>query len=245
MSSASSDQAWLSELQTLVLGSATLRGFLEQLAQLTVRALPADGSCGITVAQDSQPVTVAASDDVARRIDQVQYDLHEGPCLDTLATGHPHYIADIATEPRWRGFCRAAHEHGVRSCLALPLNTPDGLMGGYNLYSTQLDGFSGEHRRQLEVHAGNAAGAVAIAAKLTEQAQLSDDLRRALTSRAVIDRATGIIMAQQRCDAETAFDLLRRASQNRNLKIRELAAEIVTAVSGAPPEPGRFQPRHR
>ena len=54
-----------------------------------------------------------------------------------------------------------------------------------------------------------------------------------------VDQAIGIIMGQNRCDADRAFDLLRAASQNRNVKLRTVAAEIVAAVSGKPPTPGR------
>jgi ANTAR domain len=117
-------------------------------------------------------------------------------------------------------------------------------VGGYNFYSIWPDAFAPDTREQVEVFAGNAAGAVAIAMKLADQTQLSEDLHEALTSRAVIDQATGIIMAQQHCGAGEAFDILRRASQNRNVKVRELAAEIVRKVSGKPPEPGGFHPRH-
>ena len=131
----------------------------------------------------------------------------------------------------------------MRSCLSLPLNTPAGVLGAYNLYSTHPDGFAEEMLPQLEALAGNAAGALAVALKLSDQTQLSEDLRQALTSRSVIDQAMGIIMAQQRCNASGAFDLLRRASQNRNIKLRDLATEIVEAVGGHPPEPGTFQPR--
>lgn len=236
------DHAWFSELQSLLLGTDTLHGFLDRLAQLTTQALPKGSSCGVTVRQDSRPVTLAAGDDWTLRVDQLQYDRGEGPCLDTLATGKVNYIVDTTTEVRWAGFCRAAHEQGVRSCLGLPLSSPSGLMGCYNFYSTWRDGFGEESRGQLEVFAGNAAGAVAVALKLADQAQLSKDLHQALTSRAVIDWAIGILMAEQRCDAGAAFDVLRRASQNRNVKLRELAAEIVTTVGGKPPEPGTFQP---
>jgi len=227
----------------LLLESQTLHHFLDRLAQLTAQALPRGSFCGVTVRQHSRAITLAASDDQARRIDQLQYDLDEGPCLDTLATGKSHYIVDTATETRWPRFCAAAHEQGVRSCLGLPLTGPTGPVGGYNLYSMWRDAFAPDTREQLEVFAGNAAGAVAVAMKLAEQTQMSDDLRDALTSRAVIDQATGIIMAQQRCGAGEAFDILRRASQKRNVKLRELAAEIVSKVSGQPPEPGAFHPR--
>lgn len=234
--------AWLSELQALLLGTETLQGFLDRLAQLTTQALPEGSSCGVTVRQDGRPVTLTASDDWTMRVDQMQYDLGEGPCVDALSTGKVNYIPDTTTEVRWADFCQAAHDQGVRSCLALPLNSPNGLMGCYNLYSIRCDGFGEESRGQLEVFAGNAAGAVAVAMRLADQAQLSENLHQALTSRAVIDRAIGIMMAQQRCDAGAAFDILRRASQNRNVKLRELAAEIVTAVSGKSPEPGAFKP---
>src|SRR5438067_9504023 len=100
------------------------------------------------------------------------------------------------------------------------------------------DGFAPDTGGKLEIFAGNAAGAVAVAMKLADQTQMSEDLHEALTSRAVIDQASGIIMAQQRCGAGAAFDILRRGSQNRNVKVRELAAEIVSNVSGKPPEPG-------
>ena len=127
--------------------------------------------------------------------------------------------------------------------MGLPLKGPSGLVGGYNFYSTQRDAFAEDTRGQLELFAANAAGAVSVAVKLADQIQMSDDLHGALASRAVIDQATGIIMAQQRCSAAAAFDVLRRASQNRNIKLRELAAELVSNVGGKPPEPGPFQPR--
>ncbi|MFY9808188.1 MAG: hypothetical protein WAK86_13090, partial [Pseudonocardiaceae bacterium] len=107
----------LSELQALLLESDTLHHFLDRLAALTAQALPEGSSCGVTVRQNSRAVTLAASDEYARRIDQVQYDAGEGPCLETMATGKPHYIVDTAIETRWPSFCLAAHEGGARSCL--------------------------------------------------------------------------------------------------------------------------------
>ena len=64
---------------------------------------------------------------------------------------------------------------------------------------------------------------------------MSQHLQNALASRAVIDQALGIIMGQNRCTADEAFDLLRTISQNRNIKLRDIAAELITAVTGQPP----------
>ncbi|HEX5288842.1 MAG TPA: ANTAR domain-containing protein [Streptosporangiaceae bacterium] len=76
-----------------------------------------------------------------------------------------------------------------------------------------------------------------------EQADLTEQLRAALASRAVIDQALGVIMGQERCTSARAFEILRSASQNRNIKLREVAASIVTSVSGAPPRQGPFRDR--
>ena len=93
-----SDGSSLSELQALLFESDTLHHFLDRLAAFTAQALPEGSSCGVTVRQNSRAVTLAASDEQALRIDQLQYDLDEGPCLETLATGKSHYIVDTATE---------------------------------------------------------------------------------------------------------------------------------------------------
>ena len=85
-----------------------------------------------------------------------------------------------------------------------------------------------------------AAGALALAARQASYAALTDQLRAALASRSVIDQAIGIIVAQERCPAAQAFAILRTASQKRNVKLREIARDIVTSVSGAPPEPAPF-----
>lgn len=74
-----------------------------------------------------------------------------------------------------------------------------------------------------------------LADRLAEQARLAASLTASLASRSVIDQAIGIIMSQNRCDAEEAFDVLRRASNNRNVKLRDLATEIVIALCGQPP----------
>ncbi|HEX2296957.1 MAG TPA: GAF and ANTAR domain-containing protein [Pseudonocardiaceae bacterium] len=235
---------WLPQLQTMLLSTGTLHDFLDELARLTVGQLPQGTLCGVTVRLDGRPITLASSDPLAREVDQLQYDHEQGPCLDTLAGGEPNYIPDTATEQRWAPFCRDAHAHHVRSVASLPLNDPQRTVGCYNLYSLHVDGFPESTRRQAEELAGSAAAAVAIAIKLADQVQLAGDLHQALNSRTVIDQATGIFMAQQQCSAAEAFDQLRRASQHRNIKLRDLAAEIVRAVSGEPPQSGTFTPRH-
>ena len=74
--------------------------------------------------------------------------------------------------------------------------------------------------------------------RLAHYVEISEQLRAALTSRTVINQSIGIIMGQNGCDADAAFAVLRSASQNRNVKLRTVAAEIITAVSTTPPAVG-------
>jgi len=238
------DPAWPDALLELLLSTDTFDAFLHELTLLTVQALPEGSMCGITVARDSQAATIASSDDFTLVIDQIQYRTGEGPCLDTLASGTAHLINDTSTEPRWRAFCSEAFAHGVRSCLAIPLPLVGqaGVVAGYNLYNTRPAAFDDATQIRGRIFADNTAGAISLALRIADQARLSADLRSTLASRSVIDQAVGIIMAQQRCPADDAFAILSRASQNRNLKVRVLATEIVTTVGGRSPTTDTFEP---
>jgi AmiR/NasT family two-component response regulator len=90
--------------------------------------------------------------------------------------------------------------------------------------------------------ASQASVAVGIAARLAAQSALNAQLRAALASRSVIDQAIGIIMAEQRCTADDAFAILRTASQHRNIKLRQVARQIVTGITGDPPQEPPFHP---
>ena len=233
---------WLVELQALLLSTTELDEFLDQLAILTVQALPVDCSCGVTLQPNGRPLTVAASDGLARSVDEIQYEAGQGPCLAALHTGQLHHVPDISREERWPRFTSHAFAQGVRSILSVPLNVSGGTAGALNLYATQPQVYNEATQQQAEVFAGYMAGALGIALKLADQVQLSANLRAALASRAVIDQALGILMAQRRCDAQEAFEILRQAWNNRNVKVAAIAAAIVAGVSGRPPGPDSFQP---
>ena len=101
--------------------------------------------------------------------------------------------------------------------------------------------FGADQTRRAEGFAENASGALALALRLSSYAALTDQLRSSLASRTVIDQALGVIMAQERCTHSRAFAILRAASQNRNVKLRDIAAAVVMGVSGEPPQPPEFE----
>ncbi|CAM5277738.1 ANTAR domain-containing protein OS=Streptomyces alboniger OX=132473 GN=CP975_12235 PE=4 SV=1 [Streptomyces alboniger] len=205
---------------------------------LAADLLPARVHCSITLASQGRLRTAAASDELVRACDKQQYDIGEGPCLEALRTGEIHAVGDTSGSGRFPAFAERALRHGIRSALALPLAPPGQCgTGVMNLYADASDSFSGSVRDQAAVFAGHAAGALGVARKIADQARFSEHLQAAIASRAEIDQALGIIMAQQRCTAMRAFEILSRASQNQNKKVRDLAATLITKVSGAPPAP--------
>jgi GAF domain-containing protein len=232
--------ASITELQDLLLATPGMEEFLQELAVLAARTVAGGLSCGITLQPNGRPLTVATSDPRAARADEAQYGLDQGPCLQAMRTGEPVLVTDTAGDARWGGFVVRATANGIRSSLSLPL-AADGIRGALNLYSPAPHAFGTAETRRAEIFAASAAGALALAARQASYAALTDQLRAALASRSVIDQAIGIIMAQERCAAAQAFAILRNASQNRNVKLREIARDIVTSVSGAPPEPAPFQ----
>jgi GAF domain-containing protein len=237
------DPQWVVELQGVLLTTDGLESFLDELASLTVRALPAAAACGVTLQPNGRARTVAANNVLATQVDEIQYGVDDGPCLDAMRTGSVNYVPDLGRETRWPQFCTAALGYGVRGVLSTPLRVLDRSVGALNLYSTTADAFDAPARAQASGFAGHASGAVALALRIARQVEISEDLRMALSTRAIIDQAVGIVMAQQRCTPDGAFAVLRRASQQRNVKVHAIAARIVEGISGRPPRPGQFTPR--
>jgi GAF domain-containing protein len=231
----------ITELQAVLLATESTDGFLQEVAVLAASELGEGLSCGITLQPNGRPLTVANSDANAAQTDELQYGLDHGPCLTALRTGQVTRIDDLATDPRWRDYAVRALVHGVRSSLSMPLTVPDRTVGALNLYSDRPHFFGEAQTRLAERFAQDATIAVGIAARLAAQSVLTSQLQASLASRAVIDQAIGVIMGQERCTAADAFDLLRTASHNRNIKLRQVAEQIVTGVTGSPPTPPPFK----
>lgn len=224
----------------MLLGTESIDKFVQELAVQAARLVAGSLSCGITLSRGSQTSTVACSDDLATAVNELQYRLLEGPCLTALADRALVRVDDLAAEPRWPRFTAAAAKHGVRACLSLPLIAQDATVGALNFYAVDSGVFGDDETRRAEKFADPAAGALALGLRLVTYSDLVEQLRTSLASRAVIDQAMGVIMAQERCTQDKAFAALRAASQNRNVKLRDIAREVVVSVSGEPPQPPPF-----
>lgn len=224
------------ELQQLLLDTDSLTQFLKEVSGYAADTVGPRLSCGITLSRDGTPFTVASSDATATNLDEVQYDHHHGPCLTAMRTGEVVTINDLAAGHEWGTYRPDALAHGIGAILSVPLLINTGERGALNLYSPQAEVFTPEQIRQAQGFAAEATGALRLARRMADQAQLTDHLKAALASRTIIDQALGIIMGQNRCTADEAFEILRAASSHRNIKLRDIAHDIITRVSGKPPQ---------
>jgi GAF domain-containing protein len=226
-----------SQLLGLLVESPNIDAILEKVVHLAGEVVTPAAACGLTVRRDGQPFSAATSNHLAAQVDQLQYETGQGPCLDALRSGAVVQVDELSRDERWARYRPPAVAHGVVSSLSLPLVVDGESLGALNLYSTAPAAFTGPQRCHAEAFAAHCVAALTVSLRQVRQAQVHSQLAEAMVSSSVIDQAVGILMGQQRCTAATAFDLLRRASQNRNRKLRDIADEIITTVSGEPPQP--------
>lgn len=219
-------------LYALLAGTDSLSEFLHDLAGVAADKLDHRLSCGISVEIGDRVGTIASSDEFATALDQAQYRTGVGPCLTVMREQLAIEVTDaeLGRWPEWREFALA---NGLRKMLSMPLRPVADTTGALNVYSRSERRFTDLDRAAAASFAAQAGGAVAVASRLVHQADLVTHLEAALSSRAVIDQAKGILMAEEHCSADEAFDLLRNASQNRNVKLREVAERVVARARRA------------
>ena len=181
----------------------------------------------MTLVSRGTPGTVAFTADRAVQLDETQYSAGYGPCLEAAALRTTLTIEDTSAEQRWPQFAEAAARAGVGSTMSVGLPVHKALTGALNLYSTKVSGFGQQDQGVAERFADYAAVAVGNAHGYASASALATQLGEAMSSRAVIEQAKGILIAQQGVAPDEAFTILARASQSANRKLRDIAQAIV------------------
>jgi GAF domain-containing protein len=165
----------------------------------------------------------AASSDLPRRVDALQSETGQGPCLDASYEKRVVSVPDLSTDKRWPDFSRQAFELGARSMLSFQLFVNGDHLGALNLFGNDVGVFDAESERIGALVAAHAAVAVAGSQQVSQ-------LTLALDTRDLIGQAKGILMERYKITAQQAFLLLSRASSELNIKLREVAEQLT--VSG-------------
>jgi len=183
---------------------------------------------GISVVRPDGIETPVATDEALRRVDELQYELGEGPCLDALKHNDVLVVGNLADDSRWpRWGPHISQELGVHSSMSIRLFTSDETLGALNLYALKPDAFG--HEDLLEGVALAAQAAVALSASLEEE-----HLHRAMQTRSTIGEAIGIVRERFGLTSDQAFGVLRRMSSQHNIKLHQVAQTLVE--TGALPD---------
>ncbi|CAN7564094.1 ANTAR domain-containing protein [Terrabacter sp. LjRoot27] len=229
--------------------------FDEVLSRIALAAVSTVAGCemaSVTLREAGTFRTVATTASAASAVDQAQYEVHEGPCLD--AVDEAVVYARSFPDTRWPALASRPSDLGAESAASYRLAAPglwaDGAGGSLNTYGFEPDAFSDEAQNIgliLAAHAGLAAGA---AHQRRDLQDLAEGLNQALASRDVIGQAKGILMERLKLTPEDAFDALRRASQRLNEKLRSVAVTVAQtgefdSGDALPPGSGASRPPAR
>lgn len=220
------------ELPLLLLDAPDIGSFFAEVARRAAGLIEPAHSCGITVrTTPTSPILGGTSDDLAGRMDEVQYATGDGPCLTCLRDGASVSVGDIRADRRWPAFADRGAQEGAGSSLSVPLVVHNRTVGALNLYSRAAHALTATDRARAARFADQTAAIVALAARLAEHRERGRHLEVALGSRSTIDQAMGVLMAQARVGPDEAFEILRRRSQDTNVKLRDVAAAILAEVT--------------
>lgn len=222
--------AGLAELSRLLLAEETLETTLQRVADLAVRTIPDCDAAGVTLYLRDSYITAAYTDERVLPIDRGQYDTGEGPCLEAIHAKKVNRAVIEEACADYPRFVDAALAEGIRSFLAAPLIVQGRAIGALNLYSRQPHGFEPLDELVISLYTGQAAVAVANANVYRDAMLLAEQLQEAIASRAVIEQAKGVLAARRGICVEEAFELLRTWSQTRNVKLRQIAQEVVSSA---------------
>ncbi|MEU9394723.1 GAF and ANTAR domain-containing protein [Streptomyces sp. NPDC048324] len=214
----------MAQLARSLLAQESVQGTLDEIAQSAVRLVEGCDAAGILAVRKGRAVTLSACGDVVEASDRLQGELAEGPCFDLARranSGERVFRIEDMTEPQetWPRFAAAARDLGIGSMTGVLLYTHDEDFGALNLYARRPGAFGKDIETAGWLLASHAAVALA-------DARTIDQLEDAMKTRHAIGEAMGILMERHKLSEDDAFDVLRRISQQHNIKLRDVAQRV-------------------
>ena len=210
----------LSRMAVLVHQQPTLPDTVERVLEFARTAVDCSAAAVVFVHAKQRLELVASTDPAVADLVATQMEAGEGPVLSMVTHDESVVVDDTHEDGPWRAWASAAAGLGYRSFLGVRLETGDRTMGTLNLYGNRPNQFSPADVQVAHLLARHAAVALALAQK-------SDNLWRAVDARKLIGQAEGILMERYDLDQDRAFEVLRRYSQDTNVKLRDVAQRVV------------------
>lgn len=215
-------------LSEVIFAEEDIAATVQRISELAVHAIEGAELCSVSLVRSGEISTVGATADVCRRLDELQYETEEGPCLSSIEEQAMFQIPDLREDDTWPVFSkRAAAETPVRSMLSFVLQVHEDALGGLNLMSSEAESFDEDDISTGALFAVYAGIALKNAVDSEDASVSKAELEQGLETRKVIGQATGLLMAQEGLTSEEAFRRMVRVSQNANIKVREIAERFV------------------
>lgn len=211
---------------------------LMKIADFAASAIPGADGAGLALVESHRPDTVVASASFVRNVDEVQYRLDEGPCLQACEERQTQHSSVLSAERRWPHFGPEAARLGVESALSLPLVADDKLVGSLNVYGRSRDAFDPDAVRTGELFAEPASVSAANALLLVETQRRTEGILKNQAKHATIDNAVGIVMGHTGQNQTQALETLTALSNANNTDVVTMAQQLVDDPTAQIPAEG-------
>ncbi|GAA0937414.1 GAF and ANTAR domain-containing protein [Kribbella koreensis] len=197
-------------------------GMAETVESVVQFALQAEACsyAGVTLTLRGSREIAAVTDPVVTAIYEAQSELGDGPLLTAVSQGVTVHVRDTATETRWPALIDQFTQYGIGSALHVPMWSGEQLIGVLSLFNTEPHAFSVDDEAIAHILARHASVAVA-------STRDSETMAAAVDARKLVGQAMGILMERFDLDDTAAFEILKRYSQQNNVKLRDVAQELV------------------
>lgn len=204
---------------------------LDRLIEHTMLTLDAEGA-GIMLVHEGRLGYAAASSELVATVERIQEDEETGACYEAFRSNQLIAVTDLREERRWPAYTRRALDIGLLSVIGVPLNALGSTIGVLNVYRSEASEWNAAQVDACEILGALGAAYVLNASQLHSQRELTGNLHLALSSRGTIERAKGIVMANDGVDEATAFKTLRKSSMDLNRKLRDVAQDVIDEAAG-------------
>ncbi|MDQ0768069.1 GAF domain-containing protein [Pseudarthrobacter defluvii] len=232
-------------LVDLIAGMEDIKSVLDGLTGLAAAAMTgATGvpiECAVTLHRRKRTATIGGSSGRAVVIDRIEQGLGDGPCIEALESRVPVLLGDVSSDPRWPEYCSALSAAGIAGSLGIPMNMEDDAGAVLDFFAPVSGLFTEQTVAEGKRFADMAGKALRLAVRIASAEQRAENMRAAMDTRTAIDLACGIIMAENKCSKDRAFEVLRSASNTRNQKLNELAETLVNRFSAPEDAKAHFE----
>jgi GAF domain-containing protein len=212
---------------------------LRNVCTAAVDLFAVEGAGLLVVDDDDVLRSIAASDREASALEHAHERTGEGPCVDAITTDAVVQTGDVQRDARWPALASALRGSSIRAVLGVPVHVGGSAVGSLNVYRYDAYDWDESDVEAITAFRGVAEHLVSTALLAQSHESVIEQLRHALETRVVIERAVGVLMSQQRVEAAAAFQQLRATARAERRKVAELAAEVLRGVE---PEPESARP---